>query len=61
MKSSMHTIISRSKKTMPQNKFAYQLHCAVTKPIFILNLVMITKYIQVLEHVVNALQGKIEI
>ncbi|XP_060133298.1 52 kDa repressor of the inhibitor of the protein kinase-like [Zootoca vivipara] len=39
-------------------KSAYQLHCAVTKPIFIVGLVMIAKYSAILEPVVNILQGK---
>lgn len=39
-------------------KSAYQLHCAVTKPIFILGLNIIARYSAILEPVVNVLQGK---
>lgn len=39
-------------------KSAYQLHCAVTKPNFIVCLVIIAKYSAILEPVVNVLQGK---
>lgn len=39
-------------------KSAYQLHCSVTKPIFIVGLVMIAKYFSILEPVVNILQNK---
>ncbi|XP_056635969.1 52 kDa repressor of the inhibitor of the protein kinase-like [Diorhabda sublineata] len=39
-------------------KSAYQLHSAVTKPVFIVALQTIAKYLAVLEPVVNALQAK---
>ncbi|KAG5900288.1 hypothetical protein JTB14_000815 [Gonioctena quinquepunctata] len=39
-------------------KSAYQLHSAVTKPLFIISFITIAKYSSVLEPVVNALQAK---
>nr|CAI5865645.1 unnamed protein product [Callosobruchus analis] len=39
-------------------KSAYQLHSAVTKPVFIVSLQTIAKYSAVIEPVVNALQAK---
>ncbi|KAG5866761.1 hypothetical protein JTB14_005277 [Gonioctena quinquepunctata] len=39
-------------------KSAYQLHSAVTKPLFIISFITIAKYSLVLEPVVNALQAK---
>ncbi|KAI4461038.1 52 kda repressor of the inhibitor of the protein kinase-like protein-related [Holotrichia oblita] len=39
-------------------KSAYQLHCAVTKPIFILGLNIIARYSEISGPVVNVLQGK---
>lgn len=39
-------------------KSSYQLHCAITRPVFILGLVVISKYSSILEPVVNVLQGK---
>nr|CAI5858338.1 unnamed protein product [Callosobruchus analis] len=39
-------------------KSAYQLHSAVTKPVFIISLQTIAKYSAVIEPVVNALQAK---
>ncbi|KAJ8873880.1 hypothetical protein PR048_024716 [Dryococelus australis] len=39
-------------------KFAYQLHSAVLKPLFIVALITIANYSAVLEPVVNALQAK---
>lgn len=37
---------------------AFQLHCAATKPVFIICLSIIAKYSAMLEPIVNALQGK---
>jgi hypothetical protein len=39
-------------------KSAYQLHCAITKPVSIVSLVIIAKYSAILEPFVNYLQGK---
>ena len=39
-------------------KSAYQLHCAVTRPVFIVSFVIMAKYSAILEPVANVLQGK---